>query len=253
MKRRPKGIQENQDDERTIRIVMIDKDYINPILTAQNRPHAIAVGPNRIQNELLNSFLSREMDINCSQSIKFPGITSRMNGNGGRVYLFLFDCQGVEAFDPWLAFDINGVVRKFGVYLVFYNVLADAVLDQLALDRGIHGVFYLHDPIDMIPKGLKAIMRGELWYRRDILAKDVTNSVKIKIHGDSSICGLTYRQREILRLVVGGASNHSIATSLNISLNTVRCHIYNIYKRINVKNRLQAATWARQNLGVRGG
>lgn len=232
---------------------MIEKDYIKPILTEQKRPHAVTVGPNRIQNELLNSFLSREMDINCSQSTKFPGIHSQKSGIEGKVHLFLFDCQGAKALDPWLAFDIKGVVRKFGVYLVFYNVLADTVLDQLALDRGIHGVFYFHDPIDMIPKGLKAIMKGELWFRRDILANVSARYGEKTRREDNNVCGLTYRQREILRLVASGNSNNNISKYLSISPNTVRAHVYNIYKKINVKNRLQASIWARQHLGAHSG
>jgi len=49
-------------------------------------------------------------------------------------------------------------------------------------------------------------------------------------------------------MVAVGAKNEEIADELFISPNTVRTHIYNIFKKINVPNRLQAALWAAKNL-----
>jgi DNA-binding CsgD family transcriptional regulator len=59
---------------------------------------------------------------------------------------------------------------------------------------------------------------------------------------------LTPREKEILALVSAGAKNEQIAEALHISPNTVKTHIYNIFKKIDVPNRLQAALWAVKNL-----
>ncbi|EAB6064295.1 transcriptional regulator CsgD, partial [Salmonella enterica subsp. enterica] len=45
-----------------------------------------------------------------------------------------------------------------------------------------------------------------------------------------------------------GASNNEIARSLFISENTVKTHLYNLFKKIAVKNRTQAVSWANDNL-----
>jgi DNA-binding CsgD family transcriptional regulator len=45
-----------------------------------------------------------------------------------------------------------------------------------------------------------------------------------------------------------GAKNEEIADKLFISPNTVKTHIYNIFKKIDVPNRLQAALWAAKHL-----
>lgn len=59
---------------------------------------------------------------------------------------------------------------------------------------------------------------------------------------------LTEREYEILSELSKGASNMEIARTFFISENTVRTHIYNIFKKIAVSNRTQAACWANAHL-----
>ena len=59
---------------------------------------------------------------------------------------------------------------------------------------------------------------------------------------------LTDREVEVLKVMATGAKNSEIATSLNLSPHTIKTHIYNIFKKINASNRLQAVNWAQENL-----
>ncbi len=54
--------------------------------------------------------------------------------------------------------------------------------------------------------------------------------------------GISKRERTILELVLNGKNNQEIADQLFISPNTVRNHIYNIYGKTQVKNRIQLKT-----------
>ena len=56
---------------------------------------------------------------------------------------------------------------------------------------------------------------------------------------------LTEREREVLRLLLEGASNREIARRLVLSINTVKRHIYNICGKMGVQSRVQAIVKAR--------
>ena len=55
---------------------------------------------------------------------------------------------------------------------------------------------------------------------------------------------LTRREREILRLVAEGHSNAKLAKMLWVTEQTVKFHLSNIYRKLNVSNRTGAARWA---------
>jgi DNA-binding NarL/FixJ family response regulator len=56
--------------------------------------------------------------------------------------------------------------------------------------------------------------------------------------------GLTQREREILQLVSEGNTNGNIAKSLWVTEQTVKFHLANIFRKLNVTNRTQASRWA---------
>ena len=55
------------------------------------------------------------------------------------------------------------------------------------------------------------------------------------------------REREVLLLVVEGLANKQIARRLGISEKTVKGHLTNLFQRIGVADRTQAALWAERN------
>lgn len=63
----------------------------------------------------------------------------------------------------------------------------------------------------------------------------------------SSNVQISEREREILRLVAKGATNQQIANQLNISVNTVKVHLRNIFGKIGVVSRTEATLYAIRN------
>lgn len=61
------------------------------------------------------------------------------------------------------------------------------------------------------------------------------------------INNLSDREKEICKLIVLGYSNKEISDELYISLNTVKNHLNNIYKKLGVSDRTQAAVAIMKN------
>jgi two-component system, NarL family, nitrate/nitrite response regulator NarL len=55
---------------------------------------------------------------------------------------------------------------------------------------------------------------------------------------------LTEREHEILGLLAEGMSNKLIARRLDISNGTVKVHVKNLLRKLNLRSRLEAAVWA---------
>lgn len=58
---------------------------------------------------------------------------------------------------------------------------------------------------------------------------------------------LTRRELEILQLVSGGRSNRQVAEILWVADQTVKFHLANIYRKLGVRSRFEAARWARES------
>ena len=66
-------------------------------------------------------------------------------------------------------------------------------------------------------------------------------------HADVSEADLTRREVEILRLVSEGYSNAQLAKMLWVTEQTVKFHLSNIYRKLEVANRTEAARWAQRH------
>jgi two-component system nitrate/nitrite response regulator NarL len=61
---------------------------------------------------------------------------------------------------------------------------------------------------------------------------------------DPESAQLTEREAQILRLVSAGKSNKMIARTLDITEGTVKVHVKNLLKKLNLRSRVEAAVWA---------
>jgi len=84
-----------------------------------------------------------------------------------------------------------------------------------------------------VASGVATVLR--MWLK----LKSAFTVVGERADGVIASYGLTPREQEILRLVLQGATNQDIEKKLFVSASTVRNHIYNIYQKLGVRNRLE--------------
>ena len=206
------------------------------------------VGPLKLQNALMASFLERETGAKCLAVEKFHDIQGMNDEKIRQPKLALWDCLGNDLESCLLKFepDCKEVLNHSAV--AFFNVSPDLGIEAEFIAWGVQGFFYEHDHLERFPKGICAIFNGELWFSRKIMSEAMLKNKKQGGLLTRYETDLTFREIEILAMIAGGASNKMIAEKLYISPHTVKAHLYNIFKKINVTNRLQAALWAAKNL-----
>ena len=149
--------------------------------------------------------------------------------------------------------DVNGIeatrriVRTsphIGVIVVTMFEDDDSVFS--AMRAGARGyVLKGADQQDML-RAIQSVARGEALFGPSIAARLMNYFQPKPQPAPAAFPELTEREREVLVLIAQGANNSDIAARLTISLKTVRNHVSNIYNKLQVTDRVQAALRARQ-------
>jgi len=100
-----------------------------------------------------------------------------------------------------------------------------------ALERGVRGYVLMGCPLEELAQGVRAVHRG---------ARFLSPQVALRLADSLAGEPLTAREEEVLRLVVEGLGNKSIARRMNIAVGTVKSHLKGVFDKLNVDSRTQA-------------
>lgn len=115
-----------------------------------------------------------------------------------------------------------------------------------AIDIGVDGYILKDSESSELKKAIDIICKGENYIQPSLIPA-LNNQLANRDIDKDKIDLLTSREYEVLIQVANGMSNKEIATNLNISERTVKNHISNIFKKIDVSDRTQAAVFAIKN------
>jgi DNA-binding NarL/FixJ family response regulator len=200
------------------------------------------VGENAFNNELLANFLNDRTGIacNCTDLNDLKAAIAPSTDATGLIFL---DCTGLDVDDLWSLLDVERQPIGKRRLLVLDHALSTWRIENQAINIGVRGMLYDRQDLEYYPRVIKAILNGELWYPRKVLEKCLLDDCMPRLTAKEYLSPLTMREREVLYLVATGLTNLDIAKRLCISPHSVKTHIYNIYKKINVSNRLHATLW----------
>ena len=115
-----------------------------------------------------------------------------------------------------------------------------------AVDIGANGYILKDSGSSELKQAINVIMSGESYIQPSLLPALNSRLINRDVDQDK-LQTLTKRELEILTQVAGGMFNKEIAVNLNISERTVKNHISNIFRKIDVLDRTQAAVFAIRN------
>jgi LuxR family transcriptional regulator of csgAB operon len=196
----------------------------------------IIVGTGSLQNKLLANLIEQRTGYACRTR---PA--DQLNGFLPATSLALIDAAEFAA--RMQALGAGGLFESIAVI----NANGQLPLELIVACPGVKGVFFTESSEDTLVKGIEAIFRGEYWLPRRVLCAHLERTRTVQKPASPAATLLTRKEMETLRLLATGSSTERIANELKVSPHTVKTHIYNLFRKIRVSNRVQAVHWAAQN------
>jgi DNA-binding NarL/FixJ family response regulator len=197
-------------------------------------------------------------------TLQLDGVTVIAEACNGReaIELALFYRPDVVVMDYMMP-ELDGIEatqRIFeadpGIRVVLLTGAADDALALRALRAGASGFLSKDMELASLPRALRCAVNGEAAISRR-LAMRLVQHFRTTRAGGSGLrpvrSTLTDREWQVLDLLSGGASNEDIAQSLVLSHETVRTHLKNLYRKLQVRSREQAVEAANRLRGELGG
>jgi len=113
-----------------------------------------------------------------------------------------------------------------------------------AIRAGAKGYLSKNTNVADIVKAIQVVHQGEFWVQRKLVTRfindDFMSDVGEKGLKQNKLDALTPREQEVLRSLIKGSTNKEIANELFISEKTVKSHLNQVFKKLNVSRRLEA-------------
>jgi len=130
-----------------------------------------------------------------------------------------------------------------GLVVLLVGKLADVTEAERIIHHGASGIVDRSASLQQFLTAIDKVRAGEIWLPRAwmsrILRRNHGSDRQITNSGlHSRLDDLSVREAEIAQYISRGLSNKQIAAELEISENTVRAHVSNIFKKLHIKRRI---------------
>lgn len=209
---------------------------------------AVMLAENNLQSSLLKDLLEQNLDMDV-RLISTDRLSNYRGHQGDEeVSLIIIDQPALN----------DHHLKKYNELRMYLDTEAQEVLinaqpslhqSELLRWQRLVGLFYNDDEMDKLIKGFNCILSGEMWMSRKLVHQYIKlYRRRLCASTNPYYTNLTKREQQIIKLLGEGATNIQIAEELFLSENTVKAHLHNTFKKINVSNRLQALIWVKDNI-----
>lgn len=205
----------------------------------------ILYGQQNLQNSILVGYLNQHTGAEC-QLASQPYWKAEWNKDI-RPTLILIDAElsRLEKINDLLE---QIYQQTLDLRVAFYAVPHSHPVEKLIAWPMVAGLFHDDTTQQQLCKGIDELFLGDYCFSRQLIADYLYRTrqkPKPKLNIDTP---LTKREVQILQQTATGATNTEIAEQLNVSMHTVKTHMYNLFKKLGVVNRMQAVNWAQDHL-----
>jgi DNA-binding NarL/FixJ family response regulator len=137
--------------------------------------------------------------------------------------------------------------KKMKVKVLILTIHNEVEYLMRAVEIGVNGYVLKDSESSVLKKAIFSVNKGETFIQPELapLLKVRMDEKNNSLESEDE--SLTRREIEVLKLIAEGLFNKEIAYTLDISEKTVKNHVSNIFKKINVSDRTQAAVYAIKN------
>jgi DNA-binding NarL/FixJ family response regulator len=151
--------------------------------------------------------------------------------------IVLFDTYGHRDLGMSRLHELVASDRNTSV--VVYTFEFEPALIDRALGAGVRGYLDKRDSAQRLVQSLERVAAGEI-----AVSSGGTKLHRAEIEWPGRAVGLSARESELLPLLAEGMKNSEIAASLYLSVNTVKTHLKDLYRKLGASNRAQAVASA---------
>ncbi len=113
-----------------------------------------------------------------------------------------------------------------------------------AMSHGAKGYLLKDTPSEELAQAIRSVNQGYTQLGPGLFEKMIIANSPPKVKSPPELATLTPREKEVLKLIAAGYSNREIAEQLYITERTVKNHVNSILRRLNLRDRTQAAIFA---------
>ena len=203
------------------------------------------VGPRRLENELLMSFISRETGADCIAT-DFNGIEGYLADAAEEPSrLFLIDYREPRLREILKQASLNGNGSSLARRLLslFNSGKEKNSAERRCAERSC-GILYRCESTTALLNWMCSLFSG---------AETPGNAMAASMdpaEETADACPLTWRELQLLMMMTEGLRNKEIAGRIGISSHTVRTHLYNSFGKIGARNRLEASAWIEARISM---
>jgi DNA-binding NarL/FixJ family response regulator len=141
------------------------------------------------------------------------------------------------------------VTERLATRIVFLTAsLTDERILQ-AVNLGIYGIVLKDSAPESLLDCLDQVVAGGRWLAADLVQSALMRETARRRTGRGPIEALTTREAEVMRLVTSGLSNKQVARQLALSEGTVKIHLHNVYRKLNLGSRTALTVYALGRVG----